>query len=272
MQVKIYKGKDEVYDGNFNINAMANSIGISELSEESAPVNEKLTVIFNPREDKGCGIAAAKLINYAHILLQKQGVETDIDYAVLRKQLIEKPDEVCGPWQLTFSDSDSMFFFIGTMRHTDMANDPKWQVWATKAEDAEKGYDEEHFLAHSYKKISRNYLVQLTGAESPNAPEVHFMEGVRKRVGKTIGLIKATRAKITDEEKRQRAVAKIKDEDKALCPDEYAKVEAGEMEISEFKQIVKSKKNEQKAQARAARKATSGEKAAVKKPSKEVDP
>jgi hypothetical protein len=271
MQVRIENNEgNELYNAGYDLVAMATAVGVTVDKNEN--VTSSLAVTVEPRE--GESVAAAKLINYGHVALGKQGVTCDIDFADFRKQLNEKPGEVKGPWMFIFPDTDSALFFISVIHHTDLLKQPKWQNWAVEGEAAEgvETHDADQFTRHYFNKIARNYLAQLTGT-SPDSEACKILEGIRQRVGKNLDIIKASRTRISDETKRERMLSKVKEEDKTAVPEAYAKLESGEIDLKEFRNAVKAKKKETAAQERAARKAATGKssKGASAKPMTEAD-
>jgi len=255
MQVKIDQDGRELYNAGYDMVAIANSVGVTV--EKNENIEGAFAVTVDPRE--GESVAAAKLLNYSHIALEKQGVLTDIDWPELRKQINEKPAEVKGPWQFVFPDTDSALFFICVIRHTDLLKQPKWQNWAIPGEAAEgvETHDADQFTRHYFNKIARNYLAQLTQT-SPDSDACKVLEGIRQRVGKALDIIKASRTRISDETKKERMLAKIRDEDKTAVPEAYTALESGEIDLKAFRSAVKDKKKETAAQERAARKAATG--------------
>jgi len=255
MQVSIDRDGNRLYDGDYNLVELAGALGVTV--EKNENIEGAIAVTVEPRENEH--VAAAKLINYGHVALGLQGVTSDLNYADLRKQLIEKPAEVKGPWQFVFPNSDTALFFISVLRHTDILNQPKWQVWVKpdEAKEGEESHDDEQFKKHYFNKIARNYLAQLTGT-SPDSDACKILEGIRQRIGKTLDIIKASRTRISDETRRERMIEKIKDEDKTLVPEAFEKLKAGEIDPKEFRAAVRDKKKETAAAERAAKKAASG--------------
>jgi hypothetical protein len=92
------------------------------------------------------------------------------------------------------------------------------------------------------------------------------------RTGKSLGIVKTARARITDEEKRKRIVEKVSDEDKTLCPEAFEKLSSGEIDIKEFRLARKAQIKSQKDAERAAKKASSGKATKAAKSTKTVDP
>jgi hypothetical protein len=256
MQVSIDLNGERKYDGGYDIIAMAAALGCTV--EKCENVTGEIAVTVEARENEH--VAAAKMMNYGHVaMLEKQGVKTDIDFAAMRKQLIEKPAEVKGPWQLVFTDSDSALFFISAIRHTDLLNQPKWQVWMLPDEvkEGEESHDKDQFVKHWFSRIARNYLAQLTGT-SPDSDACKVLEAIRQRIGKSLDIIKTSRTRISDETKRERMIEKIKDEDKTLVPEAFEQLKSGEIDIKAFRAAVRDKKKETAAAERAAKKAASG--------------
>jgi hypothetical protein len=256
MQVSIDLNGERKYDGGYDLVAMAGALGITV--EKDDPITGEIAVTVEARENEH--VAAAKMMNYGHVaLLEKQGVKTDVDFAALRKQLVEKPADVKSPWQLVFQNSDDALFFISTIRHTDILNQPKWQVWLMPDEvkEGEESHDKDQFVKHYFSRIARNYLAQLTGT-SPDSDACKILEGIRQRIGKTLDIIKTSRTRISDETRRARMIEKIKDEDKTLVPEAFEKFSTGEIDIKAFRAAVRDKKKETAAAERAAKKAATG--------------
>lgn len=255
MQVSIDLNGERKYDGGYDIVAMAGALGITV--EKDEPITGEIAVTVEARENEH--VAAAKMINYGHVALILQGVTTDLDFAAMRKQLVEKPAEVKGPWQFVFKNSDDALFFISTIRHTDLSNQPKWHVWMLPEEvkEGEESHDTDQFRKHYFSRIARNYLAQLTGT-SPDSDACKILEGIRQRMGKTLDIIKTSRTRISDETRRARMIEKIKDEDKTLVPEAFEKFSTGEIDIKAFRAAVRDKKKETAAAERAAKKAATG--------------
>jgi hypothetical protein len=269
MHTEIIKDGTTVYTGKYDVEGMVKAMGVETLSVESAPIIADYTVVFTPREKTESH--AAKLINYAGPALIKQGCEFSANPVEIRKALLgEKSEEatkVFFPAQFSFKNSDDVIFLLSVLRHTDQQDAPKWQIWIPKSEseDPEKGYIDEHFVAHYFGKIAQNYLVQLTSVESPDDPVVKYLTGVRHRVGKALDIIKATRPTITDEEKLRKQIENVKEEDRVKAPEAYALLTSGQLDMKGFKDAVKALKSEEKAAARAAKKAASGTKPSAAK-------
>jgi hypothetical protein len=256
MQVSIDLNGERKYDGGYDIVAMAGALGITV--EKGDAITGEIAVTVEARENEH--VAAAKMMNYGHVaLLEKQGVKTDLDFAALRKQLVEKPAEVKGPWQFVFQNSDDALFFISTIRHTDLLNQPKWQVWMLPEEvkEGEESHDKDQFVKHYFSRIARNYLAQLTGT-SPDSDACKVLEEIRQRMGKSLDIIKSSRTRISDETRLARMIEKIKDEDKTLVPEAFEQLSKGEIDIKAFRAAVRDKKKETAAAERSAKKAASG--------------
>ncbi len=264
MQVGIEVGGSQVYSGGYDLVALATSLGVT--LENNVNIEKEVVVTIEPRENEH--VAAAKMLNYAHVALDKQGVVCDIDFADLRQKLLKTPAEVKGPWQFVFPNTDTALFLISMIRHTDIQNQPKWQVWVKAGEAAEgvETHDDDQFVKHYFRSIARNYLAQITGTD-PDSDACKILEEVRQRIGKTMNIIKASRTRITDEERRARMVEKVKEEDKAAAPEAFEQLKAGEIDIKAFRTAIREKKKAAAAQERAAKKAATGKapKAAGKK-------